>query len=261
VVHPVFGALIDRVDWPRAFVITGGLTALLALAWFAFAKDHPASPPAARLQSPDSPGEKSSLFSMLKQPGLVLLTLSYSTVGYFQYLFFYWLHYYFDTVLHMDKADSRFYAGLPNLAMACAMPVGGWLADRAERWRGSAGRALVPQTGMALSALFLLFGIFAQDRTWVVVWFTLSLGVLGLCEATFWTMAVELGGARGGTAAAIMNTGGNGIGLLAPMITPAIGQWLGWGWGIGLGAIIGLLGALCWRGIRPGRSNSGGEAS
>lgn len=250
VVHKVFGALIDRVDWPRAFVITGGLTALLSLAWFAFAKDHPGNLPAARPPSPDSPGEKSSWLSILAQPGLILLTLSYSAVGYFQYLFFYWLHYYFDTVLHMDKLDSRFYAGLPNLAMACAMPVGGWLADRAERWRGSAGRALVPQAGMALSALFLLLGIFAQDRTWIVAWFTLSLGVLGLCEATFWTMAVELGGARGGTAAAIMNTGGNGIGLLAPMVTPAIGQWLGWGWGIGLGAIIALLGALCWRGIR-----------
>jgi dipeptide/tripeptide permease len=104
---------------------------------------------------------------------------------------------------------------------------------------------------MILSALLLLLGIRAQSLTWIVIWFTLSLGVLGLCEAAFWTMAVEVGGRRGGMAAAIMNTGGNGIGLLAPIITPYVGERLGWDWGIAIGAGVGLLGALCWFGIRP----------
>jgi len=96
-----------------------------------------------------------------------------------------------------------------------------------------------------------MLGIFSKETFWIVLWFTLSLGVLGLSESAFWTMAVELGGRRGGTAAAIMNTGGNGIGLLAPMVTPAVSLALGWVWGIGLGALIGLLGALCWWGITP----------
>ena len=48
-----------------------------------------------------------------------------------------------------------------------------------------------------------------------------------------------------------MNTGGNGIGLLAPILTPLISEMLGWRWGIGLGALIGLLGAVCWWWIVP----------
>jgi cyanate permease len=48
-----------------------------------------------------------------------------------------------------------------------------------------------------------------------------------------------------------MNTGGNGIGLLAPMMTPWISAHLGWQWGIGVGAIVAVLGALCWFGITP----------
>jgi hypothetical protein len=104
---------------------------------------------------------------------------------------------------------------------------------------------------MALSALLLLLGLAARDLIWIVVLFTLSLGVLGLAEAAFWTMAVEIGGRKGGTTAAIMNTGGNGIGLLAPVITPYVGERLGWGWGIAIGAGVGLLGAACWFGIRP----------
>ncbi len=248
-VHPIFGSLLDRFDWPLAFVITGIATAFLAIAWWIFASDHPS-----QLHQPETPSAPPEpLSSELRQStrrNLILITLSYSAIGYFQYLFFYWLHYYFESILHMDKTESRYLAGLPNLAMAFSMPLGGWITDRVVRWRGNvSGRALVPRIGMILSALLLAGGIFATDRVWIVACFTASLAVLGLCEASFWTVAVSLGRERGATSAAIMNTGGNGIGLLAPMITPLLGGWLGWEWGLGVGAIIGVLGGLCWFGI------------
>src|SRR5436190_182618 len=191
---------------------------------------------------------------LLRNRSLLLLTLSYAAVGYFQYLFFYWMHYYFDEVVHMGKTESRFYSGMPNLAMAICMPLGGWLTDKAQKLLGqTTGRTLVPRIGMAASAALLLFGIFATQPFWIVLWFTLSLGILGLCEGAFWTTAVELGGTRGGTAAAIMNTGGNGIGLLAPVVTPWVSAKLGWVWGIGLGAFVALAGAVCWFWIEPRR--------
>ena len=94
----------------------------------------------------------------------------------------------------------------------------------------------------------------SQERVWIVSAFTASLGVLGLCEASFWTVAVNLGKQRGGTSAAIMNTGGNGIGLLAPMVTPWLGSHLGWQWGLGTGAVVGIAGGLCWFGIKAQES-------
>jgi MFS transporter, ACS family, D-galactonate transporter len=60
---------------------------------------------------------------------------------------------------------------------------------------------------------------------------------------------VNLNRQRGGTSAAIMNTGGNGIGLFAPMITPWLGMHLGWKWGLGVGALVAVFGAVCWFGI------------
>jgi MFS family permease len=261
-VHPLFGALIDRFDWPVAFLISGGGTAVLALIWLAAASDHPRIGSAigirgARLSATTagvSPLSSitPSFGNLIRNRSLILLTLSYAAVGYFQYLFFYWMHFYFDEVLRMGKTESRFYAGLPTLAMAVCMPIGGWLTDSAERlFDRATGRLLVPRTGMIGSAVLLLFGIFATQPFWIVLWFTLSLGILGLCEGAFWTTAVELGGDRGGTAAAIMNTGGNGIGLLAPLITPWVSARLGWTWGISLGAIVGLAGAVCWFWIDP----------
>ncbi len=258
-VHPIFGALVDRFNWPRAFVITGTVTALVAIAWFVFASDRPRE----RLSinsnhgSPAPPVEvnrsaiETSWLERLRRRNLVLLTISYAAVGYFQYVFFYWLHYYFDSVLKMEKAESRYFAGLPMLAMAVAMPIGGWLADRAVRWRGDfSARTLVPKFGMIASALFLVCGLVATDKGWIVAFFTASFGALGLCEATFWTVIVNLGGARGGTSAAIMNTAGNGIGLLGPAGTPWISARFGWEWGMGVGAIAALLGGLCWFGVR-----------
>jgi MFS family permease len=260
-VHPLFGALIDRFDWPTAFLISGGCTAGLALIWFAAASDRPgpghAIEAAAASWSGAAPasvvGPQPPWFGhLLRNRGLRLLTLSYAAVGYFQYLFFYWMHYYFDEVVHMGKTESRFYSGMPNFAMAICMPLGGWLTDKAQKQLGrAAGRSLVPRLGMTASAALLSLGIFASQPLWIVLWFTLSLGILGLCEGAFWTTAVELGGARGGTAAAIMNTGGNGIGLLAPMVTPWVSAKLGWKWGIGLGAFVALAGAVCWFLIEP----------
>ena len=54
----------------------------------------------------------------------------------------------------------------------------------------------------------------------------LALAAVGACEAPIWTTAVELGGRRGGTAAGICNTGGNAGGLLAPIVTPLVSNWV-----------------------------------
>ena len=260
-VHPLFGALIDRFDWPGAFLISGCVTAALTLVWLAASSDHPPGDSGTGITDTSPPpgvgvSAASGFGSLVRNRSLILLTLSYAAVGYFQYLFFYWMHFYFDEILRMGKTESRFYAGLPNLAMAVCMPLGGWLTDSAERLFGRAtGRSFVPRIGMAASAVLLMFGIFATQPFWIVLWFTLSLGVLGFCEGAFWTTAVELGAKRGGTAAAIMNTGGNGIGLLAPMVTPWVSARLGWTWGISVAAIIGLAGAVCWFWIDPGEGS------
>src|SRR5438552_3716539 len=95
VVHPIFGSLIDRFDWPRAFVITGSATALLAGAWLLFGADKPAIE--FHVSNSEFRVERSNLEDVAgdQEPfwagdsSLFLLTLSYAAVGYFQYLFFY----------------------------------------------------------------------------------------------------------------------------------------------------------------------------
>jgi ACS family D-galactonate transporter-like MFS transporter len=254
----VFGAFIDRLDWPGAFFIAACVTLLLSLVWYVFVGTD-----SEKLQQGDGDtegtdnqaGDHSPWWILLKNRGLLLLTLSYGAVGYFQYLFFYWMNYYFQTVLELPESKSRTYAAIPPLAMAVGMPLGGWLTDRLEDAFGPRrGRKIMPMVGMSSGAGLLILGVFARDPAWIVTWFALALGAVGTAEGAFWVTAIELGGRRGGSSAALLNTGGNAGGMLAPVLTPWIGQLYGWGYAVGLGAMVCLLGVLFWLGIEIGES-------
>jgi MFS family permease len=286
-----FGALIDHVDWPGAFLITGALTALLGVVWLACASDYPEQrrppvlvpaveekrppPPEERLRRGDDfleappapsaaaaaqfpqlsaapPAPAGGWLSLLRNRSLVLLTVSYAAVGYFEYLFFFWTQYYFHDVLHLSKDDSRLYATLLNLAMAAGMMLGGLVSDRLVRaWGLRAGRAAVPVGGLLVSAAFLGVGIAVTQPWAIVACFGVAMACAGACEGPCWATAVELGGRHGGTAAGVFNTGGNLGGLLAPVVTPWVSARLGWPWGIALGAVACLVAVLFWLGIDP----------
>lgn len=320
----LFGLLIDRFDWPRAFALTGAATALLGLVWLLYARnqpnqhsgvnaaelslirtgdphglpgtdaeraawsrDEPGSPPstalqadssektaavttAAGLDSPDvltagTEGVAASFvfpeggwLGLLRNRSLVLLTLAYGAVGYFEYLFFFWMHYYFDDVLQLGKEQSRLFSAIPVLAMAAGMPLGGLLSDLLLRAFGLRwGRALVPAGGMLIAAAMLGLGVLASNPLWIVTLFALALGAMGATEGPQWTVAIELGGRRGATAAGIFNTGGNLGGLIAPVLTPWISTHFGWQWGISAGGFVCLAGVLLWIWIDP-RERVGG---
>ncbi|HEY7429075.1 MAG TPA: MFS transporter, partial [Gemmataceae bacterium] len=263
-----FGTLIDRFDWPVAFLVTGALTALLALVWWWYATEDPAGHPDvnnAELQlirgrllsaTPVSAATRSANWwdwmSLLQNRSLVLLTISYAYLGYFEYLFFFWTEYYFRDVRHLSVETSRRYAAVLNLSMGGGMMLGGLISDRLLRvWGRRWGRASVPVAGMLLSAALLGLGLTLDDPLALVACFAVALAAGGACEGPCWATAIELGGRRAGTSAGIFNTGGNIGGLLAPVVTPWISGLLGWQWGLSLGAIACLLGAGLWLGIDP----------
>lgn len=275
----IFGLLMDQVGWPNAFLVAGLATFLLAVVWTVYATDLPGqhrsansrelaliegdgpagttlvdAPPRSPsgLDDPDERGGRDGLFAMLGNRSLILLTLSYATASYFQYLFFYWMQYYFDTVMKLGTADGRFYATITTVAMAVGMVCGGWPADRARiRFGPRRGRAIVPVCGMLASALFLGLGISSSHLFWVVTCFTLAMAALGTCESSFWVTGVEIGRKRGGLSSSILNAGGNVGGIVAPVLTPYFSQSFGWQAGLGAASAFCVFGALLWLWIDP----------
>ncbi|MBI5757266.1 MAG: MFS transporter [Planctomycetales bacterium] len=256
--YPGFGWLMDRLDWPLAFVVSGTTMMVFALVWFRLSADDAAGHPWANdteknlVQShgrlpPRTKASIGDFLSLFRNRLLILLTLSYAAVSYFQYLFFYWIEHYFEKELRLPVTESRQAAFHVTMAMAIGMVCGGFLADYlcrrfGRRW-GCRGIALV---GMGLSALFAWVGIAAKDPGQVVLFFSLALGSLGLCEGIFWTTAPTLEQRSGGLACAFLNTVGNAGGLLAPVFTPWIGKHYGWTTAIAVACLVCGFGAALW---------------
>src|SRR5262249_32045161 len=150
----VFGPLIDRFDWPKAFLITAGVTLVVALVWAIWAEDDPPELSDLRAERRGRSLTPGQFVLLLKNRSLLYLTISYALVGYFQYLFFYWAQYYFEKKLELDKEVGRRYTTILTLAMVVGMVVGGWLSDRALSWLGlRRGLAFVPLCGLLLSSV------------------------------------------------------------------------------------------------------------
>ncbi len=251
------GALIDRFDWPIAFLISAGLTLIVAMVWTLGTR--PTNDPSDSVAAlAPARFELAALWPVLRRRSVVCVTLSYVAFGYFQYLFFYWIQYYFETRQKVAPGVARGYSTMITLAMGIGMLAGGWLADRvphslSPRMR----RALVPVLGMIASGAVFELGLLGPDARITLAAFTLSAALLGLCEAGYWTTVVELGRPFGGTAAGLMNTGGNAGGTLSPCLTPLLsaffsaryGPELGWRLSLGIAGIIVIAGAAFWWGV------------
>jgi ACS family D-galactonate transporter-like MFS transporter len=261
--YPVFGRLMDRVGWPSAFAICGLTLMVFGMLWYVLAEDSPATHGwtngAERelvAEGNVAPARVRATFrealGLFRNRSLVLLTLSYGALSYVQYLFFYWIEYYFSKVLKQSDAESRQAAFLITMAMAVGMAGGGWVSDVLCRRMGVRwGSRSIAMAGMVLSAGFSLLGVSVNDPQTITWCFALAMGSLGLCEGIFWTMAPALEPRNGGLAAAVLNTGGNGIGLLAPVFTPLLGEMYGWDSAVVVACVICGVGGVLWLGVSP----------
>jgi sugar phosphate permease len=263
-----FGFLLDRIDWPAAFAITGAMTAFLAMIWAWYGRNDPSQHPAVnaaelqaiRFEEPvaaEMEDAAPAWRNLLGNRNLILLTLSYAAVGYFEYLFYFWIPNYFKEELEFNKDKTRLYSTVVNLTMAIGMVLGGLLADFLSRmWGQRRGRAAVIVCGLLGAAAFSYTGVLTKQPIWSVTLFALATAAIGATEGPFWATAIDLGGRKGGTSAGIFNTGGNAGGVMSPVLTPFVAAHLSWQSGIGLGGLFCLFGAALWLWIRPGEPKS-----
>jgi len=262
ITYPGFGWLMDQFGWPAALVIGGALLFAYGLLWHALAPREPQPVPLRPSHSPNpspvpdqSPRPPATVLQLLGNRSLLFLTASYTALGYLQYVFFYWVSYYFETVLKRPTDQARWASFIITMSMAVGMALGGRLSDAVcVRCGHLWGRRLVAFVGMGVCALFAYVGVLSPDPTRVTVCFSISLAALGMCEGIFWTTATEIGEESGGVAASILNTGGNAVGAFAPTITPWLATRFGWEAAIGVACVICALGGSLWLGIEPGGS-------
>lgn len=242
--------LMLKFNWRTPFLVAALLTVVLTGAWVWRARDYP--PDTTPRQAGDIRRGQPVWLNLFADRNLILLTFAYGTLGYFQYIFFYWMYYYFGEILHLGARSSAVYITLLFLTEGAIMPLGGVVSDRLTRFRGAQfGRKIVPITGLSLGALLAAAGTRTSGPA-AVICFALAFGLAACCEGPFWATVTELAGERVGGAGSILNTGAQIGGFFAPILTPLIASKAGWSWGLYTGSLVALSGvvATCFVRIR-----------
>lgn len=262
--YPLYGGLCGMFGWQTAFLIAGAATALATAVWLKVGREEPDASgeiPPATSYSPAPPTRarpdthRVNWRALAATRSLWLLAVSYSAVGYVEYLLIYWMERYLKTIMRLSTTESRLAAMIPMLCMAACMPLGGWISDRLMAWLGYRwARAGVALAGMCACAAALFTSTLAPSAGYSVAAFAAALAAIGVAEAPAWATAVDLGGKDGATSAAVVNTGGNSGGVISPalspwlvgLLRPLVGEAAGWDWTLRLGAAVCFLGGLLW---------------
>ncbi len=245
--------LIASVGWRAAFVLTGVATALLAVLWITSVRDFPAG-----VEHPKQDTFRPTPWrKLLTNRNLMLLTLGYVALDYFEYIFFYWTYYYLGQIRHMGADQSAVYTTGLFVAFLIFAPIGGKLTDVCVRRFGlKAGMRIIPIFGTILSIAVLLIAISLSSAEMTGVLMAVSLGLAASTEGSYWAATIQTGGNEAGAAFGILNGGGNLGGFLAPVATPWLASLFGWSAGLYFGCLVVCLSIGVWCFINLERQSS-----
>ncbi len=248
--------LVQTSGWQASLVLAMAVTGVAAWLWHHVVRDTPGEPPQTAQADHDTKTAQAPAGwrQLLTNRQFVLLTASYFALNYFEYIFFYWMDYYFATVRKVPATEAAVYTTSLFVTMMIMTPLAGWVADRlAVRWGNHASRRVVAVVGMATSAVLLLLGTRMDSPVVVAAFFALALGFASGSEGPFWASAIEAAGPNAGSAGGILNGFGNLGGAIAPWLTPRIAARFGWTAALCFASAFVLVGAAAWVFMTPAK--------
>lgn len=253
--------VISELGWRITFMCLAPLGLLIAVIWWWYARDNPASHHAVNeaeielinagrdsfveSEQVTEDDDQASWFDVLKNRDVLFLTLSYTSMNFVFYIVFNWFFYYLVEVREFSATDAGFVASAQWMAGAAGATLGGWLCDRLCRRMGMRWGCRWPIIiGMSISAVLLLVGALHPTPAIAVSAMVLLFFFNQLNEGPYWATSVAVGGRHAGAAGGVMNTGANVMGVVNALLVPFLAQVFGWTTAIASGAIFALLGLL-----------------
>ena len=171
--------------------------------------------------------------------------MGYSAVGYFEYIFFFWIYYYFAKIRQVGDQQSALFTTISVLdvdahdaAGRAGFPIV-WSLVTEKKLAGLSGA--LSRASVSARLCFASASTSRAPGAWLLL---LSSGA-GICvglDGPFWATAIDLGGKEVGAAGGIMNTGANLGGFIAPTLTPLIASVAGWSWALYFASLVVLVG-------------------
>jgi nitrate/nitrite transporter NarK len=154
-----------------------------------------------------------------------------------------------------DVKGLALFAGLPLLVSMPGDLLGGWITDRLSARLGlRIGRCGLGGAAYVVVGLALIFAAQSSSPVVAASLIALATGLTMFTLGAAWGTVIEVGRNHVGVVGATMNSTGNLIAMLNPLIVAYSVAWFG-SWDVPLyvmGALF-LVGAFCWSLIDPAR--------
>ncbi len=268
---PLMVWLIGLYGWRGALFITAPVGFALAGVWWWYVRDYPKdhkSVNARELQlidagRPPVPTEaaQNAWLIALRNPDVLLLTISYFCMNYVFYLFFNWFFYYLVQVREFSAQDAGILTSAQWILGAIGATLGGLVCDRLSKRFGLRwGPRWLAIPSLLLCAALLYFGANATTVTMTVTLLCICFGCTQLTEAAYWATTIAVSGRHSCSAGGVLNTGGNCAGFAGGLLVPFVAYHFGWTMAVSTGALFAFLGAVLWCFIRGDRTTDGDDA-
>jgi ACS family glucarate transporter-like MFS transporter len=256
--------MLTGMSW-RGVLITFGLVGLVWVAtWLYWFRNDPAEHPsvgAAELAAivadrpPEADHESGWTYwrTLMRSRSMIALSVMYIPNCMIFYFCITWLPTYLLERHGFNISGMALFAGLPLLVSMPGDLLGGWLTDRLSlRYGLRAGRCGLGGAAYVAVGVSLIAAGLAPSPVLAALLIALATGLTMFTLGAAWGTVMEIGGNHVGVVGGTMNSVGNLIAMLNPLIVAYSVQWFH-SWDVPLyvmGALF-LVGAACWAVIDP----------
>ncbi|WJP97722.1 MFS transporter [Macrococcus bovicus] len=256
-------AITQAFGWQAVFVIFGLIGILIALLWAVIAKDLPEHHKwvneaereliMAERDTVDTNKTSAPWRKFFGRFSFYAIAAQYFVVQFVIALFLIWLPTYLAEEYHVQLKDMGTFAAVPWLAMFILILSGGTISDKiiSSGYSKFAGRGIIAIIGFAVFCGALYFSLMAKDVHIAIIWFSLSLGGIGLSMGMSWAAATDLGRNFSGTVSGWMNLWGNIGALISPILCGFLADQIGWTNTLMLTIIPVIFAIIMWFFVKP----------
>ncbi|MEO7191555.1 MAG: MFS transporter [Vicinamibacterales bacterium] len=259
-------ALLPYLHWRAIFLCFGAIGFLWALAWHRWYRDDPAEHPAVSASElqyilAERPADSVHTVGwaywgqLLRSRNVIALCIMYSANSAIFFFCITWLPTYLHERHGFDATTLGFLSGLPLLVSVPSDLFGGVITDRLVRIFGlRVGRCSVGAIAYAVAAISLAAAAMSPTPIVAAVLIAIATAAAMFTLGATWGTCIEVGRNHVGVVGAVMNTAGQIVSLLCPLIVAYSVEWFG-NWNLPLYLISAhfAAGTICWFVIDPTR--------